>query len=158
VEVKNPLPSLPGYHGANAHRQPGRAEVQIRKESVFLQQFCFFAVLGFELRASHLFGRRSTTRAVPLALSILVVWGIRFHFMPRCAWTVIFLFVLPQVAGTTGARCCAQPLVETGSHKLVFKTQILLISASQVARTIDASHCTWLTQVFSSQFVILLSY
>jgi hypothetical protein len=39
--------------------------------------------------------------------------------MPRLAWTMIFLFVLPCVAGMTGVCHCAHSLDEIGSHELL---------------------------------------
>jgi hypothetical protein len=47
----------------------------------------FFAVLGFDLKASRWLGNQSTTRAMPPTLSA-------FKFMPGLAWTAI-LFLLP---------------------------------------------------------------
>jgi hypothetical protein len=46
------------------------------------------------------------------------VFEIVFHFTPRLAWTMIFLFVLPQVAEITGTHHCAQTLIEMGSPEL----------------------------------------
>jgi hypothetical protein len=53
------------------------------------------AVLGIEL-ALCLLGRRSTTWASLPALFVLVIFEIGSHFIPRLAWTVILLFVLPH--------------------------------------------------------------
>jgi hypothetical protein len=67
-------------------------------------------------RALCLLGRCSTTWATPPALSALIVFEIGSCFMPESGWTVIFLFVLPCIAGMTGMYHCAYPLIEMGSH------------------------------------------
>jgi hypothetical protein len=51
------------------------------------------AVLGVELRASHMLGRCSTT---PPALFALGAFQIGSHFMLRLTWIGIFLFSYPM--------------------------------------------------------------
>jgi hypothetical protein len=53
--------------------------------------FFLFGV-EFELRASHLLGRSSTAWAMLPAFFALVILQIWSHFLPRLAWTMIFLF------------------------------------------------------------------
>jgi hypothetical protein len=73
-------------------------------------------VLEVELRVSHLLGRCSTTSAMPPALFALVISEIGSHFVPRSDCTVILLFMIPGVAGMTGACHHIQPLVEMKSQ------------------------------------------
>jgi hypothetical protein len=81
--------------------------------------FCFvFVVLEVELSASHLLGRCSTTWVMPPALFVLVVSEIGSQFMSGLPYTMILLFVLPCVAGMTGAPHRTQPLFEMESCKL----------------------------------------
>jgi hypothetical protein len=65
--------------------------------------FClFFGCTGFELRASCMPGRSSTTQVTLPALSVLVIFETESGFMPRTPWTMSLLFVLFHVAGMTG--------------------------------------------------------
>jgi hypothetical protein len=43
------------------------------------QFFFFFAVLGFELRATNLLGMHSTTQAIPVPIFVLVILQIRSY-------------------------------------------------------------------------------
>jgi hypothetical protein len=107
---------------------------------------CILATLGFELRALCLLGRCSTVRATPTSLFALVILEIVFCFLPRLAWTSIFLsyashcswddkHVPPGPAffsieiGPCEPFCLGWP-----------GTTILPISASQVVMTIGVSH------------------
>jgi hypothetical protein len=63
-------------------------------------------VLGIELRTLHLLGRHCTTSGTLPALFVLVIFEIGSQFMPWFAWTMIFLFVCPQVAGKDNAPPC----------------------------------------------------
>jgi hypothetical protein len=47
----------------------------------------------------------------------LVIFEIRSCFMTRPAWTLIFLFVLPHVAGITDTHHHDQSLIEMRSHE-----------------------------------------
>jgi hypothetical protein len=49
-------------------------------------------VLEFECGASHLLGGPSTTWIMPPTLFSLVIGEKGSHFLPRPAWTTIFLF------------------------------------------------------------------
>jgi hypothetical protein len=53
----------------------------------------YLAVLGFELRASHLLG--SITWATLPALFVGIIFEIGSHFIPELSWAIIILFVLP---------------------------------------------------------------
>jgi hypothetical protein len=107
----------------------------------FLFSFVVLAVLWFELRASSLLGRHSTTWSICLALFLLVIleiWG--YNFLPRLVLTVI----LP-VAGRRGMHHQAQLFFCWDRVLWTFcqgwpGTMILLISAFQVARNSDMSH------------------
>jgi hypothetical protein len=57
----------------------------------------FLVVLWVELRALCILGKCSTTSAIPFEF-VLVIWN-RISLHAQLAWTVIFLFVLPHVAG-----------------------------------------------------------
>jgi hypothetical protein len=48
----------------------------------------------------------------------LVILEIGSCFMPRLAWTVILIFMLPHVAGMTGMQNHTQPLIEMGWREL----------------------------------------
>jgi hypothetical protein len=69
-----------------------------------------FTFFGVELRASHLLDRCSPTGATPSTLSVLVLLRQGLHAL------VAILFVLPCIAGRTGAQHHAQPFVEMRSH------------------------------------------
>jgi hypothetical protein len=75
------------------------------------------AVLEDELKALCLLSMHSTTWVTPPALSVLVIFEIGSHFMPRPVWIAI-LFVFSHIAGITGIYHCTQTLVEMGSHEL----------------------------------------
>jgi hypothetical protein len=79
--------------------------------------------LRVQLRALCLLGRCSTTSAVPPAPLALVIFEIGSCFMSWPVWTIIFLFVLPHVAGITGTYHHAQPLVEVDMDSLKFFAQ-----------------------------------
>jgi hypothetical protein len=51
--------------------------------------FLFLIVLGFELRASWLPGRHSTTSAMPPALLVLVILELGSCFLSRLAWNLL---------------------------------------------------------------------
>jgi hypothetical protein len=59
--------------------------------------FFFLALFGFELRALHSLGRCSTTWATSPALSAFRYFlnKVFLAFLPRLAWTLILLFLLP---------------------------------------------------------------
>jgi hypothetical protein len=71
-----------------------------------LQHYLFFVVLGIEQRASHL--------SYSASLFIWVIFDIGSCLMPGPSWTIIFLFVLPCIAGMTGTCHHAQSLVKIG--------------------------------------------
>jgi hypothetical protein len=81
--------------------------------------FFFLAILGFELRASHLLGRHCITWATPLALFALVIGDrLLFFFLPWLVWIPTSYFTLPTVAGND--RCTTMPRfssIEVGSHE-----------------------------------------
>jgi hypothetical protein len=52
----------------------------------------FFAVLGFELRASSMLGRHSTTWEMPAYLFFLRIW----HFLARCQWLTPVILVTQE--------------------------------------------------------------
>jgi hypothetical protein len=84
---------------------------------------------------------------------VLVLFEIGSCFIPGPSWTIIFLFVLPHVAGMTSMSHQSLALVEMGRHELFClawpQTAILQISTSWVARLTGVSHCTLLdTQFF----------
>jgi hypothetical protein len=54
---------------------------------------------------------------MPLALSATSIFEIRSSLYVQITWAKFLLFILPLVAGMTGAGHHAQPLVETGSHE-----------------------------------------
>jgi hypothetical protein len=67
------------------------------------------------------------------------------HFLPQPAWTEIFLFLVPPIAGMTGAHHHTKLFsVEIEPHELFGPgwpgTVILTISASKVGRIIGMSH------------------
>jgi hypothetical protein len=79
------------------------------------------------------------TWATPPALFALVIWEIRSCFLPRQSWTIILLFKLPSIAVMTVTHYHPQHFsIEWGF--CWSWTTILLISASQVDRTIGRSH------------------
>jgi hypothetical protein len=51
-------------------------------------------------------------------LVILVIFEIRFRFLPRLTWPMILLFVLLSIARLTGMCHHTQPLVVIGSYEL----------------------------------------
>jgi hypothetical protein len=67
------------------------------------------------------------------ALFALVISEIGSLFMPRLAWTAVFLFVLSWVAEVTDASHHAQPLIEMGSW-------LAPISVSQLAKITNLSN------------------
>jgi hypothetical protein len=81
--------------------------------------FFFLAVLGAELKASCLLGRRFTAWATQPALSAVLIFEIGPHFTPGLVWTTILLFVLPHELEITGMSHHTQPLVEMGSCELL---------------------------------------
>jgi hypothetical protein len=56
--------------------------------------FMYLLVLGFELRASCLLYRYSTSWVMPLALFALVILEIGSHFLPWPTWTMILSLYL----------------------------------------------------------------
>jgi hypothetical protein len=54
--------------------------------------FIFSVILSLELKASHLWGRSSTTWTMPPAYSTLVILERGSCFLPSIAWTRILLF------------------------------------------------------------------
>jgi hypothetical protein len=65
--------------------------------------------------------------------------------MPRVAWTVILLSVLPHETGMTGMYHHTQPLIEMGSHELFAQLTSNCNPPDlclQVANGL--SHCTYL--------------
>jgi hypothetical protein len=49
---------------------------------------------------------------------LLVIIEVEFHFIPKPAWTTVFLFVLLRVVGMISAKNHTQPLVVMGSYEL----------------------------------------
>jgi hypothetical protein len=49
---------------------------------------------------------------------MLAIFEIGSHFIPKWAWTVNLLFVLPHVAGVTGTPHHTQPFIEMKSDEL----------------------------------------
>jgi hypothetical protein len=98
---------LPSHHGQTFWVSTAQSQI--------ILFFFFLMILGFELRASCLLGKHYAT---PPALCVLVIFEIGFHFMPRLAWTAIFLSVLLCMAGMMGTHHCTQPLVEMESQEL----------------------------------------
>jgi hypothetical protein len=101
----------------------------------------------FELRTWYFLGKRSTTVATLPARSAPVIFDTGSCFMPRPAWTAVFLFVLPWVASDD--RCT--PLQTAFGWDGVFwtfypdwlQTAILQLSAFQAVRIIGLSHSSW---------------
>jgi hypothetical protein len=93
----------------------------------------------------------------------LIIFG-QSCFVPRPAWRVILLFVLPWVAEKTSVTHWVQPLVELGSLKLFPppcwpRTEILPISASQVVRIIGVScHTQLMLHIFEELFSAILFF
>jgi hypothetical protein len=65
-------------------------------------------MLEFELRASHLLGRRCTAWATPPALFGLIILKIGSHFLSRPAWIMILLCYASQYSWMAGAHHHAQ--------------------------------------------------
>jgi hypothetical protein len=65
-----------------------------------------------------LLGRCSTTLAKPLTLLALVIFEIESYFMPGPLGPLLFLFVLPCVAGIKGMHHHTQTWVEMEFQKL----------------------------------------
>jgi Zn-dependent protease with chaperone function len=49
-----------------------------------------FFLVRFELKASNLLGRHSTTWAIPPTIFALIILEIVFHFLPKLAWILLF--------------------------------------------------------------------
>jgi hypothetical protein len=80
----------------------------------WLHFFFFFVVLGVELKALLLLG--GPLPLEPLCQPVLY-WlfsRLGLAFFSGMGWILILLFVLPHMAGMTGAPHCAQLLVEMG--------------------------------------------
>jgi hypothetical protein len=77
-----------------------------------------FALLGVEL--SVMCSNLSHSSS-PFAS---VIFEIKFQFIPKLAWTVMLLSVLPCVAGMTGICHCDLPLVEMGSRELFVQVDL----------------------------------
>jgi hypothetical protein len=96
------------------------------------------SVLEFELRALCLLGRCSITSAIPPVKNDLVISEIGSYFLPRLANSWNDKCIPPHSAFS----------IEMGSHEYSTlpwsQTEILLISASQVARITSLSHHTGL--------------
>jgi hypothetical protein len=130
--------------GAGDATQGSTQLSHISRPKIHFFLFCFAVLLGFELRASWLLGRCSTTWATPPAVFMLITFEMWSHFIPGPAWTAIFLFMLPYVAGMIGVHHCAQPNFFLGWPR----TSISSTSASQGARIMALSYDTWLNLVF----------
>jgi hypothetical protein len=82
------------------------------KQVLSLHCHCFFQLLfvyfllgcswGVEFRVLHLLGRNSTTWTTLPAFFVFVIFDIGSCFMPKLAWTIIFLLVHSLVADMTG--------------------------------------------------------
>jgi hypothetical protein len=57
-----------------------------------LRKILFLAVLGFELRTLHFLGRHSTLKPCSQSVLLQVIFKQDLMFMPRPAWTGIFLY------------------------------------------------------------------
>jgi hypothetical protein len=74
-------------------RQPDKVLIQMHILLFFFLEGSR-GILGFELKASPLLGRRSTTWATPTALFALIILETGSHLFPEWAWTTILLFPL----------------------------------------------------------------
>jgi hypothetical protein len=99
--------------------------------------FYFLQYLGFELRASHLLCRCSTTWDMPPAqFCFRYFWDKVSHFFLGLTWVVILLPLPPSQLGLQACTTTSNLLVEMGVS-LTFClgwpwTMIFLISSSQV--------------------------
>jgi hypothetical protein len=108
--------------------------------------FSLLAVLGFELRASHLLDRLSSTWVRPLALFAVVIFRIGLHFY---AWTSLDCdpsIYVSLIAWMTGVYHHVQLLLIDGGLENTSpswsRTAVLPILASHIARITGMSHCT----------------
>jgi hypothetical protein len=96
----------------------------LKRKGLFCLFHCLVSVmLGFELRDSCLPGRYSITQITPSALFALVILETGSRFLPRLAWTFIFLFYTSGVvARMTNAyhHVHVTMSIEMGSHNLFF--------------------------------------
>jgi hypothetical protein len=100
------------------------------QDSFFFSFFFFFLVImGFELMSSCLLGKNSTTRTMPPALFLLVIFQIGSHCKPRLVWTTILLFVLPYIVEVAGVCHCIRPLVKMRSRELSARADLELQSS-----------------------------
>jgi hypothetical protein len=72
--------------------------------------------LGVELRALFFLGKHSTICAKLPSLFAQIIFDEESHFVPRLAWTIIFLFVFPSVAGGVRHASLCPVVVEMRSQ------------------------------------------
>jgi hypothetical protein len=104
------------------------------------QAWLYIPVVGFELRASHLLSRHSTTWATPPALLCIECFQDRLlqSICPRLA--LILLITASWAARTTGARTGTQLL---WTFCLGWPWTVILLIVSQVSRMTGVSHYAW---------------
>jgi hypothetical protein len=106
--------------------------------TVTMQEMLFFflvVVLGFELRALYLLGRSSTAGTMPPALFALIILDIGSCFLPRPAWTSIFLCYTSRGLPFP-ASFCSDGVLKAGQEPQSSRS----ISTSQVTRIMGVSH------------------
>jgi hypothetical protein len=109
------------------------------KQNLINLHFSFLEVLDFELMAFCMWGRCSTTLAMPPAL---VIW---LHFLFRLIWTAVLLFYASHCSWHDRHEwLCPTFFQWIGVSQIILHSwlgvMILLISASQVAKIAGVSH------------------
>jgi hypothetical protein len=120
-------------------------EMFTEEDLKMLKSGIFLAVLEGWTQGLHLLSRCSTSWTTLTVLSLSVIFETESHFMPGPARNVIFLFVLPCIAGMTPLSVVGWD----GGISWTFCpswpwTVIFPISTSQVARIMAFSHHTQL--------------